>query len=266
MKLLSRVFKSSQVIIDKSAYKIPNLAPLSNISFSNPRDELCKDDDEVLADDSVEANAEEEEALISERIEEMNRLYEETIDNAKEEAQKILSQSYEKSEEIMEKAREDGFEQGIKEGFEEGKGKADSIIKEALAIKKQAEVNAKSLVGQLEEDIVKLTISTIEKILDKVVEENHDTILGLIKLGLEKCAFTEDLVLRVSVEDYDFAIGSKDRILALSQNINDISIVQDKSLKKGGCIIDTPSGSIDSSIETQFNGVKEMYEELLKSE
>lgn len=259
---MSRVLKSSQVILDKNTYKLPLFNPISNISLDNSDTQLSNSEN----DDINEKNIEKDEAVISRKIEEMNQLYEETINNANAEANKIISEAYEKSEEIMEQSRHEGFLQGKNEGFEEGKLAADSIIQEALAIKKQTESNMKSLACELEEDIIKLTFSTVEKILNKKIEEEYDTILGLIKIGLEKCAFTENLVLRVSIDDYDFAISSKDKILALSQNINDITIVQDNSLGKGSCIIDTPSGSIDSSIETQFNQVKEMFEDLLRNE
>lgn len=119
---------------------------------------------------------------------------------------------------------------------------------------------------ELENEVVSLTVNTVEKILNRKVDEEHDVILSLIHLGLEKCAYTEDLALRVSPDDYDFAISIKDKILVLSQNINDIAIKQDRFLTKGSCILDSASGSIDSSIWTQFNQVKEMFEELLKSE
>lgn len=263
---MSRVLKSSQIVLDKNTYKLPLFNPFNNIPLDNSKNQLKNNENADIAESVEEKRNEEAEALISKKIEEMNQLYKETINNANEEANKIISQAYEKSEEIMEQSRQDGFLEGKNAGFEEGKAAADSIIHEALAIKKQAEANMSSLISELEEDIIKLTISTAEKILNKKIEEEYDTILNLIKLGLEKCAFTEDLVLRVSIDDYDFAISSKDKILALSQNINDIIIRQDKSLVKGSCIIDTPSGSIDSSIDTQFNQVKEMYEELLRSE
>lgn len=146
------------------------------------------------------------------------------------------------------------------------KKQAESLITEALNIKEAVLKSKKQLLKDIEEDVISLVIDTVEKILNKKVEEDYETIYNLIQLGLEKCAFTENLILRVSPEDYDFVISIKDKILALSENISDIQIKQDKSLRKGSCIIDTSSGSIDSSIWTQFNHVKEIFEELLRGE
>ncbi|SKC74446.1 FliH/SctL family protein [Maledivibacter halophilus] len=251
---MSRVLKSSQIILDKNKYKLPIDTP-----FKKPSDE--KVEKELMEKEKEK----EEEILKAKQKEEMDKLYEETINNANDEADKIISEAYEKSKKIMESAYEEGFNEGKLKGFEEGRASADSIIQEALELKRQSEAKMKSLIEGLEEEVVNLTISAIEKILNRKVEEN-DIVFNLIHAGLEKCAFTEDLVLRVSPEDYDFASSSKDKILVLSQNINDIIIKQDKALKKGSCIIDTPSGSVDSSVWVQFNEVKEMFEELLRNE
>jgi len=251
---LSRVLKSSQVILDKDKYKLPN-----KMAFEKKSVEAVKDNQEKKADENIEM-------IIAEKMKELDELREKTIANAREEADRIIGEAYEKSKDIMEKARQKGFLEGKKEGFEEGRVEADSIINEALTIKRKVEADKKLAAKDLEKEIIELTISTIEKILNRKIEEEYDIIQGLIQIGLEKCAFTEDLVVRVSPEDYEFTASIKDRILVLSKSVNDIAIKQDMSLVKGSCIIDSSSGSIDSSIETQFSQVKEMFEELLRSE
>lgn len=251
---MSRVLKSSQIIVDKDKFKLPQMPPTI---VPNVR-EVAEEDDETKLKNV--------EALISEKMNEMDELYEKTLREAREEADMIISQAYEKSKEIMEAARQEGFLKGQDEGFEEGKKQADSIIQEALIIKRKIEADAKEMAANFEREVVNLVVTTIEKILNKKVDEEKDIIQNLIYSGLEKCAYTENLVLRVSPEDYEFAISIKDKILVLSQNVSDITIKQDKSLLRGSCIIDSSSGSIDSSIWTQFNQVKEMYEELLRIE
>lgn len=251
---MSRVLKSSQVILDEDKYKLPH-----SITFKKKSVEVSDDNSEKQVEKDVEM-------MIAEKMEEIDKLYETARANAHEEADKIICEAYEKSKGIKEQARQEGFLEGKNEGFKEGKNEADSIIEEALVLKRKIEKDKKSAARDLEKEVIELTISTIEKILNRKIEEEHDTIQSLIGLGLEKCAFTEDLIVRVSPEDYDFAVSIKDKILALSQGVNDIAIKQDISLAKGSCIIDSSSGSIDSSIWTQFSQVKEIFEELLRSE
>lgn len=251
---MSRVLKSSQVILDKDKFKLP---PMSHPRVPDIKQEASKNE---------KIDLENAEALISQKMKEIDELYERTLETAGQEADNIISEAYEKSKEIMDQARKEGFFQGQSEGFEEGKKQADSIIQEALMVKRKVESDSKTMIVNFEKEVVALVVSTIEKILNKKIDEEHDVIENLIHAGLEKCAYTEELVLRVSLDDYDFALSIKDKILVLSQNVSDITIRQDKSLSKGSCILDSSAGSIDSSIWTQFNQVKEMFEELLRIE
>ena len=140
------------------------------------------------------------------------------------------------------------------------------IVQEALAVKKQIQKQKDNTSRQIEEDTVQLILDTIELILGKHVQEDYDLVRGIIRLAMEKLTYTESLALRVSAEDYDMAISMKDQILALAENVDDINIKSDKSLKPGSCIIDAASGSIDSGIWTQFEQIKESFEEMLASE
>ncbi|MDK2917385.1 MAG: flagellar assembly protein FliH [Candidatus Petromonas sp.] len=246
---MSRILKSSQVVIDKDKFI------LSSRILTDKKNKKIDDGNNKKEFHETKAKELEVEKKVQKKIKE-----------AKEEAEKIIGEAYEKSKNIMQQAQRDGYEKGKELGFEEGKKQAESLITEALNIKEAVLKSKKQLLKDIEEDVISLVIDTVEKILNKKVEEDYETIYNLIQLGLEKCAFTENLILRVSPEDYDFVISIKDKILALSENISDIQIKQDKSLRKGSCIIDTSSGSIDSSIWTQFNHVKEIFEELLRGE
>ncbi len=123
----------------------------------------------------------------------------------------------------------------------------------------------KELIKNVEKECIELVIKTLEKILCKKIDDSEETVIGLIKGALEKCTYTESLVLRVSPQDYQYTLSVKDKILCLVENVDTIQIKQDASLKKGSCILDTISGSIDSSIHTQFAQVKSMFEDFLKN-
>ena len=52
----------------------------------------------------------------------------------------------------------------------------------------------------------------------------------------------------------------------LFRSIEDIEIKRDPTLPTGSCIIDTESGSIDSSIQVQVEQIKKLFDDLLKGD
>ncbi len=88
----------------------------------------------------------------------------------------------------------------------------------------------------------------------------------LIKQGIGRVTKSHLVSIRVSNEDYNHALSIKPMVIASSDKIEDIEIKRDPTLPNGSCIIDTDSGSIDSSIQTQMSQIKALFEDLLKGE
>jgi flagellar assembly protein FliH len=74
------------------------------------------------------------------------------------------------------------------------------------------------------------------------------------------------VAVRVCEEDYEFVLESKSKILAMVENVDDVVIKKDLSLKRGDCVIDTDAGSIDAGLSTQEEQVKAIFDALLASE
>ncbi len=242
-----KVIKSSQVIIDDEQYQI---------SSPNKNSKIISNTETQNNLDALKLKA--------------TQFYENKINDAQNESNHIISEAFEKANSILKEAKEEGFQKGLEEGrklgYADGKKNTDALIQEALEIKEEIRKNKNTLIQRVEQEVIDLTIRTVEKILNKRIQDDYEYIEGLIKLGLEKCAYTENLAIRISPDDYDYILTIKDKVLALSENISDIDIKQDKSLKQGSCIIDTPSGSIDSGIWTQFEQIKDLFEDMLRSE
>lgn len=158
-----------------------------------------------------------------------------------------------------------GKDSGFKEGYEEGRSLFNESIKAVEKIKEDLINTKHELYEKVEENAIKLIVDITQKILNRAITEK-EYILNLIKAAIEKCAYTEDVTIRVSVEDYEATKNLESKIVCLIPNVEEIRIKKDASLKKGSCILDTSSGSIDSSIENQFNEIKAIFEKMLESE
>ncbi|WP_068556099.1 FliH/SctL family protein [Thermotalea metallivorans] len=249
---MSRIFKSSYVNIGETKeIRIPK-----EITYNQQAMEaLPKEDRDVSWEDVYREKLREIEEIASQKLEEVKR-----------QGEAILRDAYEDAKQIYEQAKREGYGEGKAIGYEEGKREADALIQEALEIKMEIFKKKEVLAREFEKEIHALIVQIVEKILNIKLEDCDEIILGLVKLGLEKCTYTDALVIRVSPEDYGYLISIKDKILCLAENISDMEIKQDASLRKGSCVIDTVSGSIDSSIETQLQHMKEVLRELLESE
>lgn len=261
MKSLSSVVKSSHVILDNKKFVLSTKITMPEM----PAEELSALEKEHQKKQSAEE-------IVKEAQDEARRIIERAMEEAQEhlheasqEAERIISDGLDQSLEIKEKAKQEGYLDGQREGFDEGRQVAQSLIEEALVVKAQTLEKYKKLLEDAEPEVLNLVTDICAKVLNQKINED-DYIVGLIKMAIDKCTYTTDIALRVSEDDYDYVIMEKDKILALCENVEDINVKMDRSLDRGACIVESPSGTIDSSVQVQLDYVVNRLKEILVSE
>ncbi len=219
--------------------------------------ETISNDDNNVVDEEEYANS---------IVEDAKQMYLKIIEEANEEARRTMEAAEEEARSLLSSSRENGYKEGYESGYLEGKNEAQSIIDEASEIKAFLDRRKENIYKEAEEQIVDLVLSISKKIIGQELSQNRETLLSLVNQALQKCAFKNKLVLKISPLDYDFIKENKYRICKMVEGISDIDIVSDLSLPQGSCIIETPSGEINSSIEVQYNEIKKIFTYLLRNE
>lgn len=192
------------------------------------------------------------------------------ISKAKEKSEKILEENNKKGIQLLEdyknKGYNEGFEQGYKKGYDEGNEESNLLIQEALSIKNENLSRRKELLLDLEGNIIDLIIDSCYKIVNRLYDDDKEIILSIIQKGLDNLTNTKKLVIKTSRDDFDFLDMYKEKILSMAHNVEEVDIVLDKNLKKGGMILETLNGSVDVSIDTQLEKLNLILKDLLDSE
>ena len=199
-------------------------------------------------------------------IADAKKMYLRIIEEANIEAQKILETANQEREEIHLNSAEQGNAEGYASGLAQGLNQAEGIIQQAAELKLQLDERSKRIYKEAEIEIMEMVLDIARKVIGEELTQNADVLVSLIKKALDKCAFKEKLSIRVSELDYDYVIDNKDRIVILTEGINDLEILCDKALKKGSCIVETQAGEINSGITVQLNEIEKAFEYLMRNE
>jgi len=200
------------------------------------------------------------------------------IKDAEEKASQIMNDAKQKSLEMREAAREEGYKAGFEEGYQKGiqeghvKGRqqgldtAREMIEEAVEIKQGALEAKERIVKEAEEEIIRIVMEIARKIVGEQLKTDREAILGPVKKALEKCAFSAGVIMKVSPEDYDVVELSKSKLMAEIEGISQIEIIAEDTLSQGSCLLETDAGFINSSLEVQLDRIEEAFRELLSHE
>lgn len=249
---MSRIFKSNYVKIGTPKPIKANMPPIVKPEIHKAEDEASK-------------KAKEEEKANS-IIEDAKELYLKIIEEANFEAKRIMEQAASEKEEKEAAAAEDGYREGYNSGYSEGINQAQTMINQAMEIKTQLDKRYGEILREAEGQIIELVLEIANKVIGQELTQNSEVVMSLIKQSIVKCTFKDKLTVRVSEEDYDYVNSNKEKIVMLTEGINDLEIYCDKALPKGGCIVETPSGEINAGINVQMKEIEKAFEYLIRNE
>lgn len=259
MKLLYKIYKSRHI----------TLGDEKKIQFKSEDIIKTHYDDPLDSEETIENIANIKETALEESkqmLEEAGKQKKNILEDAKQEAVLIIDQAYEDSKTILENAKNKGYNEGLRLGEQKGYKNYQDRIEEASQIKKETLAKRKIMVKELEKEIIDLVIYTMEKVIDHEIDNNHELLLNLIKNGLEKCTFTETLIIRVNENDYKIVNSNKNNIYMMTEGVDEVQIKSDAALAKGSVVIETLSGKVDASIDSQINQIEALFKKLLKGE
>jgi len=170
------------------------------------------------------------------------------------EAARIVEAARRQAEEIVaaaQQARDDSVAAGLRQGFEEGAAQWADALRAARA--RVAEAARKA-----QPEIVRLALRVAEKILRQRIETQPDAIVPMVDEALRTFLAQNQtrVVLRVHPADEKVLAAHRQRWLERNPTIGGIVVVPDEAVGRGGCRLESESGTVDATFATQLEVIE----------
>lgn len=175
----------------------------------------------------------------------------------RDEANEVLAQAHMEARKIIEDAKRTGYEQGAQNAREEYNAKADELARDYEAKKAQLEKEYNDMKASIEPELVETITEVFKKITYTVAEDNKDIIIGLINGVMKNTDISNEFIIKVSPEDYKFLVNNQGKIYCSVSKEVTMDIVEDATMKKNQCIIESDTGVYDCSLDIELNNLIE---------
>lgn len=182
---------------------------------------------------------------------------EELVEQANQEIAQMREQARQEieaqKEQVLKEARQTGYEDGLAKGQQEA-----AALKEALDEEKQKlESSYEEKIDELEPDFIRVLTGIYEKIFEIDFSEDKELIVTLLRNSMKKIEGCKNFLIHVSHEDYPVVSEQKQQLLSdASQEGTTIDVIEDMTLTKNACMIETPGGIFDCSLDTQLSELR----------
>ena len=182
---------------------------------------------------------------------------------AEEEAQKLIAQAQQKATELenqtrqtldgeRKETREQGLLEGKQEGYAEGKAEVDRLIERAQIVLERAQEKRGDILLETEKEIVDLVLLISRKIIKVITDNQKDVIIANVIEALRKVKAKGSVNIRLNLSDVELVTEHKQDFINQLESVSAINVMEDSSVDKGGCIIETDFGEIDARIASQL--------------
>lgn len=205
--------------------------------------------EELLGEEKESAAAAEELAndLIANAKSEAERI----VSIAESDAESILKKAAEEKMQIMQSAYKDGFEKGHREAADQCRREYEEKQAELDKRRTELEEEVRQQKQEMEPVLVDTILEVFENVTHLLLEDKKDLILEVVNSAFEDIDVSRNYLIKACHEDAVFLKENKDKIIAASGD-SSIEIVEDQTMKKGQCIIDTDFGIVDCSLDMQI--------------
>ena len=215
-------------------------------------EELISDDDtaDALTEDAAMG---EQQAAAS--LENTNAEAERIIEEARLQAEQIIADANKNADAAFEEAKQNGYYEGNEKAQEEMNIKQAQLEAEFNNKRKELEQEYNNLKESIEPELVEVITDVFRKVTGVVAEDNQEIILHLINDVMHNADGSRDYVIKVSPDDYKFLVNNQGKIYcAMSREVN-IDIVEDATLERNQCMIETNTGIFNCSLDIELNNL-----------
>lgn len=182
---------------------------------------------------------------------------EEILEAARKEAEEILQRAGAEAEVIRNQAKEEGFREGQKTGYEEAirQGQEEIAVKEQELSEKERllEKTYQERIKELEPEFVDILTGIYEHIFKVNLKQEKGMIVHLLEVNMGRMGTGRDFIVHVSREDYEAVSAKKEEIRQFVQGKEaTLEVIEDMTLAQSECMIETAGGIFDCSLGVQL--------------
>lgn len=188
--------------------------------------------------------------------------FKETMEDGKARAEALVKDAEARVEETERDAYDKGYQIGRDEGYESGKKETERLLAMLHKIIDRAIERRNQIIDESETQLINLVLLISQKVIKVISENQKNVVINNVIQAIRKLKTRGDIIIRVNLEDVQLTSDHIKDFMRMVENIKSITVVEDSTVDKGGCIIETDFGEIDARIASQFHEIQEKVLEL----
>ncbi|NNU86014.1 flagellar assembly protein FliH [Geobacillus sp. MR] len=167
-------------------------------------------------------------------------------------------------ERLMQEARTQGYEDGYAAGRDEALSEHREWIEQARRVAERANDEFYARLESATDMMLEVALKAAERIIGVTLENDRNAFLPLVRQVLQEVRRQTEVIVYVHPHCYEAVIGQQELLKSVFPHHVELFVYPDDALPEYGCLVETPFGRIDASVDTQLEQLREALYRRLK--
>jgi flagellar assembly protein FliH len=177
------------------------------------------------------------------------------VEAARHEAEQIIVEANTRAEQIQREAQEKTVVQSRAMAAEQVEAAIAPLLEKFAQSIEEIEGLRTAISRRAERDMIRLSLEIARKIIHREVSVDHEIALTLAKVALSRLHSRAIARVRLHPDDALYVNSHLDRL----ESSGTVEVVADRSVGRGGCLVETEMGDLDARIEQQFAEIEREF-------
>ncbi len=184
------------------------------------------------------------------------------LEQARNEAAQLVEDANRRVSQIEEDARGRGYEAGRKEGYQEGEAEVKRLVERLHVILNGAIEKRNDIIEEAESQLIDLVLLISQKVVKVISDNQKNVVINNVVQALRKLKSRGNVAIHVNLADLELTTDNVNNFISMVENVQSISVLEDTTVDRGGCVIETDFGQIDARVSSQLKEIEESILEL----
>jgi len=157
-----------------------------------------------------------------------------------------------------------GYEAGQAECKEAALAEVASTVKSFTSMVDDLGCQRQRLIRESEKAVVKISCEIAKRIVGKIPEIREEMVVEIVTNALNHLADKQKVTIRVNPQDCEILRQHESEWLAAAGGTGALQVKEDGRIKRGGCLIEGESGSVEAQLDRQIEVIEKALMEAAK--
>ncbi|MDD2557218.1 MAG: FliH/SctL family protein [Desulfuromonadaceae bacterium] len=150
---------------------------------------------------------------------------------------------------------EKAYQNGVAAGRKQEEAKLALVTTALTQAAQKLNTQSESIMQRSAEDMLNMVMAIARRIIQVEISEHKEIIVRIVQQTIHAAVQAEEFHIRVNPEDMQVLNEHKPLFIASLSGLSNIQFISDGSLTRGGCVLESPSGRVDATLETQLDEI-----------